>query len=131
MILGEIALLRDIRRTATVTIAEPLTGWIGDNDAFTRLVHFTGGHAATAAHGVPTSRRVYHADPGTGSRRNPSARDPRSPPGRTCPGLSAPNMTPHPSTGPGTCAYCHGTGTTRSVTEPARADPVVVPTPAR
>jgi CRP-like cAMP-binding protein len=42
MIVGEIALLRDIPRTATVTTAEPLTGWIGDNDAFVRLVHIPG-----------------------------------------------------------------------------------------
>lgn len=39
MLIGEIALLRDIPRTATVVTAEPLTGWIGDNDAFTRLLH--------------------------------------------------------------------------------------------
>ena len=41
-IIGEIALLRDIPRIATVTTAEPLTGWIGDNDAFTRMVHIPG-----------------------------------------------------------------------------------------
>jgi len=42
MIVGEIALLRHIPRTATVTTAEPLAGWIGDNDAFTRMVHIPG-----------------------------------------------------------------------------------------
>ncbi len=42
MIVGEIALLRDIPRTATVTTAEALTGWIGDNDAFARMVHIPG-----------------------------------------------------------------------------------------
>ncbi|ORW19201.1 acetyltransferase [Mycobacterium palustre] len=41
-IIGEIALLRHGPRIATVTTAEPLTGWIGDNDAFTRLVHIPG-----------------------------------------------------------------------------------------
>jgi protein lysine acetyltransferase len=41
-IVGEIALLRDGPRIATVTTAEPLTGWIGDNDAFTRMVHIPG-----------------------------------------------------------------------------------------
>ena len=41
-IVGEIALLRCVPRTATVTTAEPLTGWIGDNDAFTRMVHIPG-----------------------------------------------------------------------------------------
>jgi CRP-like cAMP-binding protein len=41
-IIGEIALLRNSPRIATVTTAEPLTGWIGDNDAFTRLVHIPG-----------------------------------------------------------------------------------------
>lgn len=39
MIVGEIALLRDTPRTATVTTSQPLTGWIGDNDAFVPMVH--------------------------------------------------------------------------------------------
>ena len=38
-LIGEIALLRGIPRIATVTTAEQLTGWIGNNDAFTRMVH--------------------------------------------------------------------------------------------
>lgn len=42
MIVGEIALLRHIPRTATVTTTEPLTGWLGDNDAFARMVHIPG-----------------------------------------------------------------------------------------
>ncbi len=42
MLIGEIALLRHIPRTATVTTAGPLTGWTGDNDAFVRMVHIPG-----------------------------------------------------------------------------------------
>jgi CRP-like cAMP-binding protein len=41
-IVGEIALLRDRPRIATVTTAEPLSGWIGDNDAFIRMVQIPG-----------------------------------------------------------------------------------------
>lgn len=42
MIVGEIALLRHIPRTATVTTTEPLSGWIGDSEAFARMVHIPG-----------------------------------------------------------------------------------------
>lgn len=41
-IIGEIALLRDLPRIATVTTAEPLNGWVGDSDAFTLLLHISG-----------------------------------------------------------------------------------------
>jgi len=41
-IIGEIALLREVPRIATVTTTEPLTGWIGDKDAFTRMVQIPG-----------------------------------------------------------------------------------------
>ncbi len=41
-IIGEIALLRQIPRIATVTTTEPLTGWIGDKDAFARMVQIPG-----------------------------------------------------------------------------------------
>src|SRR6201986_4426971 len=41
-IVGEIALLRHIPRTATVTTTEVLTGWIGDSDAFARRGHIPG-----------------------------------------------------------------------------------------
>ena len=42
MLIGEIALLRHIPRTATVTTTGSLTGWIGDNDAFVRMVQIPG-----------------------------------------------------------------------------------------
>ncbi|OBH21200.1 GNAT family N-acetyltransferase [Mycolicibacter terrae] len=38
MVVGEIALLRKGRRTATVTTSTPLTGWIGDERAFHAMV---------------------------------------------------------------------------------------------
>lgn len=42
MIVGEIALLRDKPRTATVTTTEPLTGYIGDHHAFLALADLPG-----------------------------------------------------------------------------------------
>lgn len=38
MVVGEIALLRQGRRTATVTTSEPLSGWVGDGPAFAQMV---------------------------------------------------------------------------------------------
>lgn len=38
MVVGEIALLRKGYRTATVTTSSPLSGWIGDEHAFDRMV---------------------------------------------------------------------------------------------
>ncbi|QLL06580.1 GNAT family N-acetyltransferase [Mycobacterium vicinigordonae] len=42
MIVGEIALLRDIPRTATIATIEPLTGWVGDRGALNEMVHIPG-----------------------------------------------------------------------------------------
>jgi protein lysine acetyltransferase len=42
MIVGEIALLRDGPRTATVIATEPLTGWVGDREAFATMLELPG-----------------------------------------------------------------------------------------
>ncbi|MGV0837405.1 GNAT family N-acetyltransferase [Mycolicibacterium thermoresistibile] len=42
LIVGEIALLRNAPRTATVVASEPLTGWVGDQQAFNLMVGLPG-----------------------------------------------------------------------------------------
>lgn len=42
VVVGEIALLRDMPRTATVTTTEPLTGWVGDKQAFALMLELPG-----------------------------------------------------------------------------------------
>jgi CRP-like cAMP-binding protein len=42
MIVGEIALLRDGPRTATVIATEPLTGWVGGREAFATMLELPG-----------------------------------------------------------------------------------------
>ncbi len=42
LILGEIALLRDAPRTATVIATEPLTGWVGGREAFATMLEIPG-----------------------------------------------------------------------------------------
>ncbi|KWX68843.1 GNAT family N-acetyltransferase [Mycobacterium sp. NAZ190054] len=42
LIVGEIALLRDAPRTATVVATEPLTGWVGGREAFATMLEVPG-----------------------------------------------------------------------------------------
>jgi len=42
LIAGEIALLRDGPRTATVIATEPLTGWVGGREAFATMLELPG-----------------------------------------------------------------------------------------
>ncbi|MDG4665875.1 GNAT family N-acetyltransferase [Mycobacterium sp. 236(2023)] len=42
LIVGEIALLRDAPRTATIVASEPLTGWVGGREAFATMLEVPG-----------------------------------------------------------------------------------------
>jgi CRP-like cAMP-binding protein len=42
LVVGEIALLRDAPRTATVVATEPLTGWVGGREAFATMLEIPG-----------------------------------------------------------------------------------------
>jgi protein lysine acetyltransferase len=42
LVVGEIALLRDTPRTATVVATEPLTGWVGGREAFATMLEIPG-----------------------------------------------------------------------------------------
>ena len=42
LIIGEIALLRDAPRTATVVATDPLTGWVGGREAFATMLEVPG-----------------------------------------------------------------------------------------
>ncbi|MBX7434716.1 GNAT family N-acetyltransferase [Mycobacterium sp. Y57] len=42
LIVGEISLLRNARRTATVIATEPLTGWVGGREAFATMLEIPG-----------------------------------------------------------------------------------------